>query len=312
MPLAAALALALAADHPRVQLRYQLDGGARCLSAAQLGAEVEARLGYDPFAAGAPLVADVRIAPSGQGFEATLTLSDAQGHPRGRQRLSSPVADCRELEASLALALALAIDPGSLQRPLPRTVYAPAPVPPPAAAQPLPPHAPPPRAPLSFGLSLGGGAGLGAAPGLVGTVDLGLELRRPRWSVSVGGLATSSGGTAADGGTVSAALYAGDATGCARLGWLGLCGELAAGAEVSTAEGLPAARVATTPYLALGGRLQADIPLWSRFFLRPHVDALVPLLAASIDVGAAGAETRVWAAAAVDGSLGVDLLALVP
>jgi hypothetical protein len=122
----------------------RLAGAETCAGPRAVAEAVEKRLGRQVFVA--PTRADVavegrieRAGPSG-GWHATITLTDDRGAVLGTRELTSDAAECRALDARIALALALMIDPDAVSAP-------PAPVPlPPAPEPPAPP--PPPEPPL--------------------------------------------------------------------------------------------------------------------------------------------------------------------
>lgn len=89
-------------------------GGEQCPDAERLQAQVEARLGAGIFVPGdaAPEARHIAVAFSkrGHGFAAEVQLSES-GIARGTRRLQTPRGVCADLTESVALAIALAIDP---------------------------------------------------------------------------------------------------------------------------------------------------------------------------------------------------------
>src|SRR5580692_3933573 len=93
----------------------RLAGAEACVGLRDVARAVEKRLGRPVFVA--PTRADVavegrieRARPSG-GWRAVITVSDERGAVRGTRELRTDAADCRALDDSIALALALMIDP---------------------------------------------------------------------------------------------------------------------------------------------------------------------------------------------------------
>src|SRR5262245_34038263 len=117
------------AEPRRAQLRYARGPGAeRCPDDATLRAAVTARLGYDPFTAvadGDVTIITVAIARAGRGLRAVIDL-EARGSPAGRRVLASPRPGCDDLAPTLELAISIAIDPLSLDRPAPPSLTPPA------------------------------------------------------------------------------------------------------------------------------------------------------------------------------------------
>ena len=106
--LTAALVLALAAA-PLVDLVYAQDVAA-CPDRKTLAATVSGWLGHSPFDENAQRAAHVRLMEDGERLTGTLELFDG-GKRVGRQTFTSAQMDCRELAASVAMALLKAIDP---------------------------------------------------------------------------------------------------------------------------------------------------------------------------------------------------------
>jgi hypothetical protein len=114
-------------------LTYARGPGAEgCPDEAAIRSSVSARLGYDPFRAGAERRISATITRTGKVLRAEVELRDATGKVTGSRRISSTKNDCSELAAAMSLAMSIAIDPQSQTRPAP----APAPLPPPAPAPP--------------------------------------------------------------------------------------------------------------------------------------------------------------------------------
>jgi hypothetical protein len=121
------------------RLKYQLEPGAEaCANEAALRSAVKARLGYEAIDEHAEREIRATVRAAGAGLEATVQLEGA-----GSQQLSSTNRDCVELSQTLALVIAIAVDPVKAQQLPP--IVAQAPSPPPAAPKPKPrPTAPSP------------------------------------------------------------------------------------------------------------------------------------------------------------------------
>ena len=102
------MVLAIAAVPP-VDLVYAQDVAA-CPDRKALAATVSGWLGHSPFEENAQRAAHVRLMEDGERLNGTLELFDG-GKRVGRQTFTSAQMDCRELAASVAMALLKAIDP---------------------------------------------------------------------------------------------------------------------------------------------------------------------------------------------------------
>ena len=122
---------------------YRRDSGAEsCPAPAELQAAVRARLGYDPFAAGAAVTLMTRVEGLSGNWRGEIELIDAEGVPRGARQVTSDAETCDELARALVLTISIAIDPESAENPAPIATPGPAaePLPePPTAVSPPPP-----------------------------------------------------------------------------------------------------------------------------------------------------------------------------
>ena len=143
----------------------RLPGAAACIPTKLLAARVESRLRRSVF--GSPSQADVAVegyvAPTNGGWRAVVSIVDASGTVIGTRELESQDATCRDLDAPIALTIALFIDPSAELSSTPgtsekETASLPAP-------SPRPSH---PRsqaeAPLRSWATLGGSVSLGLLP----------------------------------------------------------------------------------------------------------------------------------------------------
>jgi len=181
----------------------RLPGAESCIGPSELARQVEAILGRHVFvsAAAAEIAVEghvAEVAPGG-GWKATLVVSDSQGRILGNRELISPEPACRALDESVALAIALMIDPDAGSAPPPK----------PPPSQPAKPPPPPPKPeviikekpiyvpvpteqepeePWHFALRAGPVLGLGLLP----SVGLGLHAAvtvEPPWFIAVEGSA---------------------------------------------------------------------------------------------------------------------------
>lgn len=183
---------------------------------------------------------------------ATVTTDGLDNQPPGQRELTAERAECRELISSLALALAIAIDPRALAGPLP----------------PPPPPAPPPASHLQFALGvLGTYRGEPGGGGLLGLRrralwgDLGLEasltVDRPRTPHQ---------------GTIRTTFLQGDLLACTS-GPLHLCASLGLGALRITSSGYNRAQQGWLGQVTLGPRLEWE----PTRRLRVHLEAPLAL-----------------------------------
>lgn len=109
-------------ERAQAQLRYEREQGTEsCPSEPDLRAAVAARLGYDPFVANDGLdTIVVRTRRRGTRLEGTIERIEPSRRQGGRPTtIASLAGDCGELGASLAVALAIAVDPLSIAREAP-------------------------------------------------------------------------------------------------------------------------------------------------------------------------------------------------
>jgi hypothetical protein len=105
-----------ATDEPTYALSWSRGDGAReCITSNVLAKAVEARLGRSVFVspAAAEFMLEARIEGGPSQWSATISLQDREGHRVGQRDLTSTEKDCRALDQSLSLMLALAIDPNA-------------------------------------------------------------------------------------------------------------------------------------------------------------------------------------------------------
>lgn len=142
----ASLLLAGAPSAARDPVRYVAfawvrgDGADRCPSQPEMTAAVRARLGRDPFSAGAPVSAEVSVERAADRWRARLIFRDAGGAVLLRRDLDDGSPDCATIASAVALSVSLALVPTAEPTPVPQRFEAPEPPP-----RPPPPPPPPPR-----------------------------------------------------------------------------------------------------------------------------------------------------------------------
>ncbi len=288
---------------------------ATCPDELALRRAVAARIGYDVFFPWAPRTVVVAIVRRQESFVATVSLVDEAGIDHGAHELHTGAA-CVDLLDTVALAVAIAIDPTSslaapaatLRDPLPP----PSPPDPPAMPEPVA-LSPKPEAPSAalyalptthLETSFGALASFGMAPSPAVGTSLGVDVRWRYASLGVEAAIDAPSGTAVGAATASAWVTYGAIVPCAYYGMLFGCAELQLGAMESFGGGVTDTHSQTTRWLAAGGRAGALLPLTSVLSLRPRAD-LVGILAPT-ELLLDGA--RAWKTSAVAGALGIDVV----
>lgn len=97
-----------------VELKWlRSSAAASCPEQADLERLVKARLGRDPFAAGASRTIEATIDYVDHSWHAQLRVRDASGQEQGRRVFDVRAADCEPVADAVGLAVALAIDPNA-------------------------------------------------------------------------------------------------------------------------------------------------------------------------------------------------------
>lgn len=303
------------ADGARVRLTYTRgEGATSCPDARAFGAAVAGRLGYEPFDPTAARKVNVTLGRRDRAFEARIEMIDS-GAPPAERRFTSRASDCAELAATTELALAIAIDPFRAAAPAPPPV-APAP---PSAAPAAPVDVAPALAPVAIvaapvtpasprqavifqaaGALVGA---VGAAPAAALGLEVGIGARRGDLSLAIEGRADLPASTPLPAAEVSAWLLAGSLVPCAHWRAFAGCVLATAGVLRAAGRGLVDARQVTVPWLALGARLGADLPLSASLSLSAHADAVAPLVQTELRVG----DAVVWTTPAVVFAVAVGL-----
>lgn len=307
---------------PTARLVYSRTAEASsCPDEAALRRAVSARVGYDVFFPWAPRTVVVAIVRRQRAFVATVSLVDEGGIDHGAHELHSDVA-CVDLLDTVALAVAIAIDPQSLLAAPASSNEAPPPPPPP---DPLPltpmPAALEPgdgtgrrgdeeserKAPTServrLEASLGAVVSLGMAPSPAVGTTLDVGFRWSRFSLAIEGAIDAPASEAVSaGGRASAWLAYGALVPCASLGVLFGCAVVRGGSLESSGEGVLDTKSASNAWWAIGGRVGALLPVTGPLRLRLRADLVGDLQPTTLRLDGATA----WPAPVVAGSLGID------
>ncbi len=310
---------------------------AACPSAEDVEDGVSAHLGYAPWAADAPRRVILKIRDGRPGLEASLSFVDAAGKVTGRRVLRSEGGDCRELVATTALSIAVALDPMVVLAPTP-TPSTPHAAPP--EATPPPPVPPPPATPapaprveaaahprratgtrqwrdavarwfaprLLAGARLTGNLGSQPAPTLGPAVDLAAGVG-PLVGFVDARLMLPNGGRGRDG-----AFYLSQAwmTGgvCVDRGVVAACPTLSLGGVVARGDGNWVIRSGFAWTAAVGVRGVARLPVFGPLHLVFTGDANVALRRVALRRASDGA--GLWTAPPLFAELGVGLAWSMP
>lgn len=262
--------LLLTAAPPTIVLRHSAVAAEACPDESWVREAVTSRLGRSPFVdSGAP-VATTKVSCTARTCSAELRFTE-RGEDRVRN-LTGRTDDCRELMESLALALALSIDPLLLTRPAPAPPsppevppVAPPPVEPvkevkePAPEPPSRPVEPPTRVDLQA--TIGGLGSVGPTPHVGGGGVVGAAFGFGRFQLWLEGQLEAAHVTPVAAGTVTSQVLLARLAPCLRLGGWALCGTVSAGA-LQVAGALPQGLRSSSPLLLAGARVS-----WSYFFL---------------------------------------------
>jgi hypothetical protein len=274
---------------PSFVLTYQRDDGAdRCPSVEVFRQAVAHHLGHDPFSDTGTGRLLVELRPEDEGLAAHLTLRRDPAAVPGERVLRSKDLDCVVLASTLELVASLDIEAQEEASEAP---------PPLAAAEPQP------KAPshLALLVALGPLVVFLAAPSTAIGGLLGVEARWPSTSLGLEARADLFAAGPITGGRAETSLALATLVGCAYRSSLGACLLFAAGVESATGLDLPGARSDHGPYVAPGGRLLWEIPLFGPTSLRAQADLLIPVVRSSLRFG----DTQVWISPPVSLALGL-------
>jgi hypothetical protein len=306
-------------DRSAVHLIYTVAPGTEgCPDESAIRNSVSARLGYEPWDEKADRTLHASVKRGGRALVGRIELRSRQGKLLGKRELRSQGNDCKDLAASMELAISIAIDPLSITRTKPTAAPSPPPPPPSKADQPKivyvpspPPPAPTPPPlpgpPWKLAASLGGMVAFGSAPpSVAGGLTLGLRLRRGLFSVGAEGRFDLPANQDVQGGKISGFIMGGALLPCAHYKAFFGCVNVTAGALRAAGHDLLSAENVTMPYLATGLRLGAEIPLVSILALRVYGDLLATCTRISLKETDTG--KVFWTTPPVSGVLGLGFV----
>lgn len=290
-----------------VRLDYERkEGATACPDAAVVASSVAERLGYEPFDSAARDTVKVKVLGKDRGLQARIEMIGADGKAKAERVLNSRRSDCADLAPTMALAIAIAIDPFRANAP-PSPSVTPPPAraeppnttePPPRDQAPVPvpsivvvaPPAPPPEAvparpPITGRAALGVVGGIGSAPVRNLGVTVRAGARRAELSIDVEGRADLPASVPLQVGDVSTSLLVASLVPCVHWRMFAGCGLVTGGALRAAGHGLADSRQVTDPYFALGARLAAEIQMTGKLYLVAHADGSAPLITTELQVG---------------------------
>jgi hypothetical protein len=273
------------ADEP-LRIRLVYEAPAACPSRAELVEPIAARVGYAPLDDAADEGFAIRVVADGTRFRGTLEplppLASATRSSAGPPRTFSSVS-CRELVESVALTMALYLDPLLGPRPPARAPVARPNVVATPWREPDPfekdaPEAPPPP-PRSRAWFVSGAAVASVALGPALTLGprVGVGVRGATFAVAIEGRADLPVASArARGLDVDASFVGASLVPCARRGVVFACLDAAAGRYEAVARGPDLRSVAATFFLMGGARVGADVRLDERTRITAYVAGAAP------------------------------------
>ncbi|HMI87824.1 MAG TPA: hypothetical protein VK550_27265 [Polyangiaceae bacterium] len=321
------------------RLSYVRGSGAEeCPDERALRLAVAIRLGYDPFVAWANKTIHAQVARDGSKLRARVYLAGEDGRARGSRELVGSLDDCDHLIAALSLAISIAIDPMSANRPSesPSDVASLEAAPESteredAAAVPRPaidderqrpagaddvrvaPLAPAPKradaSPLRWYAGLGGKVSKGTAPDYatgvaafarlqMGISSMGLEAR---YDLPAGVSATSRGGI------VRSTLVLLSIEPCLWVRSFAFCGLASVGSLSGSGLGVASPQEQSALYFGAGGRAAFELPVAKLLSIRLHADLVSNLTRVTLRIN----EENAWQAPPLAGSAGLDAVALI-
>jgi hypothetical protein len=96
---------ASAQDRSSARLEYTVPTAGSCPDEQSFRDIVAGRLGYDPFEDGAALTIEAAIAREETGFTGRVRAVRTDGSVAGQRTIDAPEQDCREMAASMAIAI---------------------------------------------------------------------------------------------------------------------------------------------------------------------------------------------------------------
>ena len=332
------------AEHASVTLSYtSAKSATSCPDENTFRGLVAARLGYDPFVGAGVRTLAVDFERRGSEVVGRLDLSAAGDAKSVKRTLRTGAADCFELATSMALVVAVAVDPNAqpgsslpLTPPEPPPPAPPPPPPPPvspptkkpqsealavndaASAEPRDPD-PPTRSRRNLRFELGGLLTGGVVPALAPGVRAGVGLDSGTWVVRAEGAFISSGSRENPGGRgdVSAFALAASLAPCmdpidAEAFGLELCAVASLGVLRSTANDVTRAAATSTLLANLGPRVAAIVMVSQALGLGIAAEAPLSLSRAHLYIDDGGVRNEVWAQPSVGFILAASLVASIP
>jgi hypothetical protein len=291
-----------------VRLDYERGPGAqRCPGEQAFRDAIGAKVARDLFAAepkpSVRLVVSLRR--RGAGYEGTADLHDAAGAVTWSMLfpppLHRPSSTCSNLILALAFGVALEVDPVELP------TAAPSPSPP-VVEPPIvtPPLAKPEAPTRPFRIGVSPWLDLGVAPRPAFGLSLGLGFRAAWFSLDLEGHWDPQAASILSGAEVGTSRFVGALVPCGHVRYFAGCLLAEVGPIWGTVSGAGIqGGTQSATYVAIGGRLSAEVEIAPHLALRPAVDLRVPL--PRPEFGIAGMIR--WKAPTVGAGLGLGLLA---
>jgi hypothetical protein len=323
------------AEHASVTLSYSSAKSAKsCPDENTFRSLVAARLGYDPFVSAGVRTLAVDFERRGNEVVGRLDLSTDGDAKAVKRTLRTSAGDCFELATSMALVVAVAVDPNAVPGSTPPSATPAPPVPAPPASKtptsdslattkpaPAAPRGPdrPERAGANLRLELAGLLTGGVVPSLSAGIRAGVGLDFGTWSVRAEGSFVSAGSreNPVGPGEVSAFALAGSLTPCVdaiaadSLG-LELCAVGSLGTLRSTAKEVTRAAPTSTLLASLGPRV-ATMAMFSHVLgLGIAAEAPFSLSRAHLYIDDGGVRNQVWAQPRVGFIVAASIVASIP
>ncbi|HVJ90988.1 MAG TPA: hypothetical protein VM580_14390 [Labilithrix sp.] len=325
---------------PRSRLFYSRSREAEaCPDEAALHRAVIERVGYDPFFAWADRTVIASIAKHKTELVGKVEIVDANGIGQGVREITASATDCGALVETIALTIAIAIDPHAVApretpsaasptldevTPPSPAVDAPSPAVDAPAADARPLDAPPSGAARrdalpapaqrasSVGLRVAGtvrgevGTEPGPAPGLAASVAI--ERSRFALGLEIASLLPST--TGADAPNLSRVRVRGwllrsSVLPCVRFAKVNVCGLVSVGRFEGSAENALEPTSRASAFVAAGARVGLEVPLSGRLAMTFDGELAANLYRTTLAVGA----EQVWTAPPVGGGLGIGIAA---
>jgi hypothetical protein len=274
---------------------------AECPDERALRDAVGARLGYEPFAPGAPSLIIVAFRREGETLFGTVQLRDAAGQVKGERTHSSVRGDCEELASTTALTISILLDPRAGMIPQGKPEPEPNPEPKPQ------PQPPPERQPVGWWLTAAVTGALGIAPTPTVGLLVGAGLADRWWSASAEFRADLPASRVIGSQEARTSFTGGNLVPCAHIGGGYACAVLSLGAIRGEVVGSSPSSHSTF-HLMIGPRVGLSIPLARWLSLDGHVEASLAPTRTTLRV----AGDDLWATSTMSGLVGIGLLGRFP